>query len=129
MGDGVVDGFGGGLEEVGEADVEAAFAQADGGVERGEAAEADVERGDGRAGAEFAVLVFEDGDEGGWVRGSFWRAAAFGLGGWRVDAGWSWKRVGRWWRATAKRAAGTGAEGEGPGCFGVVRDLSLLRRR
>jgi hypothetical protein len=33
VGDGVMDGLGCGLEDVGEADVEAAFAQADGGVE------------------------------------------------------------------------------------------------
>ena len=35
------------------------------GVEGGEAAEADVEWRVGRAGAEFAVLLLEDGDEGG----------------------------------------------------------------
>ncbi|WP_313899753.1 hypothetical protein [Tunturiibacter lichenicola] len=33
VGYGVMDGVGGSFEEVGEADVEAAFAQADGGVE------------------------------------------------------------------------------------------------
>jgi hypothetical protein len=65
VGDGVVDGVGGGLEQVGETDVEAAFAKADGGVEGGEAAEADVERRNRRAGAKVAVLMFEDGDEGG----------------------------------------------------------------
>ncbi|NYF51988.1 hypothetical protein [Tunturiibacter gelidoferens] len=65
VGDGVVDGVGRGLEDVGEADVETAFAQADGGVEGGEAAEADIERGNGSAGAEFAVLLFEDGNERG----------------------------------------------------------------
>jgi hypothetical protein len=64
VGDGVVDGFGRGLEQVGEADVQAAFAEADCGVEGGEAAEANVECGDWGAGAEFAVLVLEDGDEG-----------------------------------------------------------------
>ena len=85
VGDGVVDGVGGGLEQVGEADVEAAFAKADGGVEGGEAAEANVERGNGGAGAKFAVLVFEDGDEGGGCRDLFC-AGFFGLGwmeGWR----------------------------------------------
>jgi hypothetical protein len=71
VGDGVVNAIGCGLEEVGEADVEAAFAEADGGVERGEAAEADVECGDGGSGAEFAVLVFEDGDERGGCGDSF----------------------------------------------------------
>jgi hypothetical protein len=43
VGDGVVDGLRCGFEDVGEADVKTAFAQADGGVEGGEAAEADVE--------------------------------------------------------------------------------------
>jgi len=33
VGDGVMDGLGGVLEDVGEADVQAAFAEADGGVE------------------------------------------------------------------------------------------------
>ena len=66
VGDGVMDGLGGVLEDVGEADVEAAFAETDGGVERGEAAEADVEGRDRCAGAEVAVLVLEDGDERGW---------------------------------------------------------------
>ena len=79
VGDGVMDGLGCVLEEVGEADVEAAFAEADGGVEGGEAAEADVERGDGGAGAEFAVLVLEDGDEGGGC-GDFFGAWLFGFG-------------------------------------------------
>jgi hypothetical protein len=79
VGDGVMDGFGCGLEEVGEANVEAAFAEADGGVEGGEAAEADVERGDGGAGAEFAVFVLEDGDEGGGC-GGFFCARLFGSG-------------------------------------------------
>jgi hypothetical protein len=85
VGDGVMDGFGGDFEEVGEADMKAAFAKADGGVEGGEAAEANVERGNGGAGAKFAVLVFEDGDEGGGCRDLFC-AGFFGLGwmeGWR----------------------------------------------
>jgi hypothetical protein len=80
VGDGVVNGFGCWLEEVGEADVEAAFAEADGGVEGGEAAEADVECGNGGAGAEFAVLVLEDGDERGGC-GDFWGAGLFGFWG------------------------------------------------
>jgi hypothetical protein len=58
--DGVMDGVGRGLEQVGEADVESAFAQADSGVEGSEATEADVERGNGGPGAEFAVLLFKD---------------------------------------------------------------------
>jgi hypothetical protein len=78
VGDGMVDGFGCRLEKVGEADVQAAFAEADGGVERGEAAEADVERRDGGAGAEFAVLLLEDGDEGG-GGGGLWGAGFAGL--------------------------------------------------
>jgi hypothetical protein len=79
VGDGVMDGFGCGLEKVGEADVQTAFAQADGGVERGEAAEADIECGDGSAGAEFAVLVLEDGDEGRWC-GNLFCAGLFRFG-------------------------------------------------
>jgi hypothetical protein len=71
VGDGVMDGFGCGLEEVGEANVQTAFAEADGGVEGGEAAEANVKRGNGGAGAEFAVFVLEDGDEGGGCGGFF----------------------------------------------------------
>jgi hypothetical protein len=62
VGDGVVNGVGGGLEQVGETDVEAAFAEPNGGVEGGEAAEADVEGRNGCARAEVAVLIFEDGD-------------------------------------------------------------------
>ena len=65
VGDGVVDDLGGVLEEVREADVEVALAQADGGVEGGEAAETDVQGWDGRAGTEFAVLLFKDVDEMG----------------------------------------------------------------
>ncbi len=97
--DGVVDGIGCGLEEVGEADVEAAFAEADGGVERGEPAEADVERWDGGAGTEFAVLVLEDGDERGGCR-DFSCAGPFGFGwmkcccGELVEEGWR-RRGGR----------------------------------
>ena len=83
VGDGVMDGVGGGLEQVGEADVEAAFAKADGGVEGGEAAEANVERRNGCAGAEVAVLIFEDGDEGGRCRG--FCGALFGEAG---TTGW-----------------------------------------
>jgi hypothetical protein len=83
VGDGVVDGFGREFEEVGEADVEAAFAKADGGVEGGEAAEANVERRNGCAGAEIAVLIFEDGDEGGRCRG--FCGALFGEAG---TTGW-----------------------------------------
>jgi len=79
VGDGVVDGVGGGFEQVGETDVEAAFAEANGGVEGGEAAEADVERRNGRAGAEVAILIFEDGDEGGRCRG--FCGASSGSGG------------------------------------------------
>jgi len=93
VGDGVVNGVGCGLEEVGETDVEAAFAEADGGVEGGEAAEADIERGDGCSGAEFAVLVLEDGYEGGGC-GDFSCAGLLGFGGmercclWLVEKSW-----------------------------------------
>lgn len=50
VGDGVMHGFGRVLEQVGEADVELALAQADGGVQRGETAKAYVERRDGALG-------------------------------------------------------------------------------
>ena len=79
VGDCVMNRLGCGFEEVGEADVKSALAESDGGVEGGEAAEADVERGDGSAGTEFAVFVFEDGDEGG-RRGDFFCAGLFGFG-------------------------------------------------
>ena len=65
VGDGAMDALGSGFEKVGEADVKLAFAQTNGGVERGEAAEADVERRNGSARAEVAVLLFKDGDECG----------------------------------------------------------------
>jgi hypothetical protein len=61
--------------------VQAAFTETDGGVERGEAAEADVERGDGGARSQFAVLVLEDGDERGGGVGSFF-AWLSGSGAW-----------------------------------------------
>ncbi len=126
VGDGVVDGLGGRLEEVGEADVEAAFAKADGGVEGGEAAETDVERGDGGAGPEFAVLVFEYGDEGGGC-GDFFGAGLFGFG-WMESGAWgSWKRVGGG-AGDGEKSCRNWRRGEGPGCFGVVRVLSLLQR-
>jgi hypothetical protein len=69
--DGVVDGLGSGLKQVGETDVQATFAQADGGVEGGEAAEANVEWRNGGAGPDLAVLFFEDRDERGGSEG-FW---------------------------------------------------------
>jgi hypothetical protein len=79
VGDGVVNGVGCGFEQVGETDVEAAFAEADGGVERGEAAEADVERRNGGAGTEVAVLIFKDGEEGR-RGGRFCNASSWGSG-------------------------------------------------
>jgi hypothetical protein len=63
MRDGVMYSLGSRFEQVGEADVQAAFAQADGRVQRSEAAEADIERRDRSAGTEFAILVLEDGDK------------------------------------------------------------------
>jgi hypothetical protein len=61
VGDGVMDCFRCGFKQVGEADVKRPFAEADGGVERGEAAETDVERGNGSTRAKFAILLLEDG--------------------------------------------------------------------
>jgi hypothetical protein len=94
VGDGVVNSFGRRLEKVGEADVEASFAKTDGGVERSEAPEADVECGNGRSRTEFAVLLLEDGDEGGWCR-MFFRARLFGF--WWLQ---------RWRRHLVKEAGG-----------------------
>jgi hypothetical protein len=77
VGDGVMDVLGRRFEDVGESDMEAAFAKTDGGVERGEAAEADVQRRHGGAGAEFAVLLFEDCNQGSGRR-DFFCARFFG---------------------------------------------------
>jgi hypothetical protein len=65
------------LQDVGEADVKATFAQADRGVQRGEAAEADIQRRDRRARTEFAIFVFKDGYEGSGC-GIFFGARVFG---------------------------------------------------
>ena len=65
VGDGVDDGFWRAFEQVGEADVDLAFAEADGGVEGSEAAEADRDGRHGRAWAEGAVFFLEDGGEVG----------------------------------------------------------------
>jgi hypothetical protein len=65
--DGAVDGLRRGFEQVGEADVQVAFAETDGGVERGEATETDVEGWNGGAGTEVAVLLLKDGGVGGRV--------------------------------------------------------------
>lgn len=78
-----MDGFGRVLKDVGEADVELAFTETDGGIERGEAAKADVQRRDGSAGAELSVLLLKEGCEGGGLeeRGhSFPRLAREGVG-------------------------------------------------
>jgi hypothetical protein len=136
VGDGVVDGLGCGLEEVGEADVKAAFAEADGGVEGGEAAEADVECGDGGAGAEFAVLVLEDGDEGGCREGLFF-AGLFGFGIGRMDGccvdlveegrGWcrGWSRRKELQELTQGGGAGMLRSGQG---LSFLSSLSSSRR-
>ena len=65
VGDGAVDSLGSVFEEVGEADVETAFAETDCGVERGEPMETDVERRNGCAGPEVSVLLFKYRDEWG----------------------------------------------------------------
>jgi hypothetical protein len=99
VGDRVMDVVGCGFEDVGEANVEATFAQTNGGVERGEAAETDVERWDWGAGTEFAVLVLEDRDEG-CGGGDFFGTGLLGAG--RLERccgnlleeswGWCWRR-------------------------------------
>ena len=63
--DGVDDGFGRAFKEVREADVQMAFAEANGGVERGESAKTDRDRGHGRARAEGPVFLLKDLDEFG----------------------------------------------------------------
>ena len=65
MGDSAVDGFGCVLEDVGESDVEPAFAEADCCVEAGETVEADIEWRNRCAGPEVSVLLFKNGDECG----------------------------------------------------------------
>jgi hypothetical protein len=59
------DGFGRAFEKVREADVKMAFAESDGGVERGESAKTDRDRGHGRARAEGPVFLLKDLDEFG----------------------------------------------------------------
>jgi hypothetical protein len=63
VGDGSEDRLWCAFEEVGEADAELAFAESDGGVEAGEAIEANVNRRDGSARSECAVLFFKPLDE------------------------------------------------------------------
>jgi hypothetical protein len=65
MGDSAVDGFGGVLEDVGESDVEPAFAEADCCVEAGETVKTNVQRRNRCAGPEVSVLLFKNGDECG----------------------------------------------------------------
>ena len=65
MRDGVEDGFRRAFKQIGEADEDFAFAQADGGVQRSEAAEADMDGRHGRARAERAVLFLKDGSDVG----------------------------------------------------------------
>jgi hypothetical protein len=103
VGDGVVDGVGGGFEQVGETDVEAALAEADGGVERGEAAEADVERRNGGAGTEVAVLIFKDGYEGRRCRG-FCCASSWSSGrtGWCCGGSGDFVEEGGWGRGRSR---------------------------
>ncbi len=129
MRDGVMDGLRGMFEEVGEAHVEAAFAEADGGVEGGEATETDVEWRHGCARAEVAVLVLEDGDERGWgvefggVRS--WGARPFVLrrkellGIWIDESG----RGRRRWRKELQELA----QRIGSGFFGHAREFVLVR--
>jgi hypothetical protein len=101
VGDGVVDSLRCGLEQVGETDVKAAFAKANCGVEGGEAAEADVEGRNGRAGTEFSVLVLEDGDEGGGRR-SFFCARLFRFGWLKCRCGIFVEESRGWCRARRK---------------------------
>ena len=83
VGDGAVDGLGSVFEEVGEADVEAAFAEADRGVERGKSMETDVERRNRCAGPEVSVLLFKYWNE---CRGHYGLRLARWVVGCRVGA-------------------------------------------
>jgi hypothetical protein len=104
--------------------VKAAFAKADGGVERGEAAEADVERRDGSAGTEFAVLMFEDGDEGGGCRN------LFGAG--LLGSRWVERRrrvvvkKSRWWCGRRRKELQKLAQRGGAGMLGCGQGLVLV---
>ena len=84
VGDGAVYGLRCVLEQVGEADVKAAFAKPDGGVEGGEAAETDVEGWYGRAGAEVSVLLFKYRDECGGHYGLRLARWVVGCRGWAI---------------------------------------------
>jgi len=53
------------FEKIGEADVHAAFAEPNGGVQRGEASKPDVEGRDGCARTKGAILLFKDRQQGG----------------------------------------------------------------
>jgi hypothetical protein len=120
VGDGAMDGLGCRLEEIRKTDVEAAFTETDGGVERGETAEADVESGNGRSGTEFAVLLLEDGDEGGRC-GRFFGAWLSGSGGLegrcrrflKESGGWSGLRGKELQELTQRRGAGMLRGGQG----------------
>ena len=61
--DGVMDRFRRAFKQIGEAGEDCALAQADGGVERGEAAKAHMDGRHGRARAEGAVLFLKDGSD------------------------------------------------------------------
>lgn len=80
MGDGLVDGLGCVLEQVGEADMKTALAESDGGVKGGEATKTDVQRRDRGAGAKVAVLLLEDGDQSGGH--AYWKVNMEGCGCW-----------------------------------------------
>ena len=63
VGDGANHILGSAFKQVGEADVKLSFAQTDGGIERGKAAEAQVNGRHGRPGAQSPVLLLKDGDK------------------------------------------------------------------
>lgn len=82
--DGAMNGLRRVLQDVGEADVQTAFAQADRGVQRRKAAEPNVQRRDRSARAEFAVLLFKERSERGGLREG-WHS--FSRLAWRVVGG------------------------------------------
>src|SRR6185437_4617440 len=58
-----MNGFRSRLQQIGEANMKPSFAQANRGVQRGEAAKADIERRNRSPRAKVSVLLFKDGDE------------------------------------------------------------------
>ena len=104
--------------------MEAAFTETDGGVERGEAAKPDVESGNGGAGAQFTVLVFEDREQGG-GGGDLFGASLFGSRGLERCCGDLLEQAGRrCWRR--RKELQELAQGRGAGMLRCRQGLFLV---